>query len=84
MLFGESLTFECPDECPIDCRYVGDLLEFGQSSICCRCPVLVCKMPRTDEDMPYMPIVPPTDYRDDWAREWDRFFKDGTVPRLCM
>lgn len=76
--------FEIPDRCPKDCQFTDDIKNFGQSGICIRCPVMVCKEPTTKEEENYMPIVQAYDYRPDWAKEWENFFKDGTYPKLKL
>lgn len=71
--------YEFPDKCPEDCGLKDDLPSFGQNSICTRCPVFNCG----DSDSP--PLVSGEGYREDWAKEWKRFF-DGEVdcPRLTF
>jgi len=63
--------YEVPDECPVDCKYCGDMGKYGQNSICGRCPVFVCPG-----------MVEPEGYRDDWAEEWVKFFETGREPDL--
>ena len=68
---------EFPDECPPDCRFEDDFGNYGQSAICGRCPVFVCKEPD--------PLVPAEGYRLDWAKEWKRFFDGETdFPQLRL
>ena len=57
--------YEIPDTCPKDCKFTGELLD--QSGICFRCPVMLCESEYN--------IVPPEYYGDDWAEQWDKFFK---------
>jgi hypothetical protein len=57
-----------------NCKYgggdkYGNFFEYGQGSICIRCPVFCC----FEESM-----VDPEEYREDWAREWRDFF-DGKI-----
>lgn len=66
MKVGSKLQFEVPDSCEDDCKFREDLQEYGQNSICGRCPVLIC----TGDD----PLVEPEGYRADWAEEWVKFF----------
>lgn len=80
--------YELPDSCPKDCKYTGELEFFDQSSICTRCPILVCgpvKMavdkdghgPVSEEQADHhvdFCMVKPEGYREDWAKEWFRFF----------
>jgi hypothetical protein len=68
--------YEVPDKCPENCKFKNDILNYGQNAICGRCPVFVCEEPRTEEDKMYMPLVPADEYRDDWAEEWEKFFKE--------
>jgi len=59
-----------PNDCPKDCSFKNDFSIFGQSSICGRCPIFNCggefKLLECDE------------YREDWVKEWKRFF-DGEI-----
>jgi len=84
MKFGSELQFECPDQCPSDCAYKDSIMKYGQNSMCTRCPVLNCKEPKTEEDKKYMPLVPADQFRDDWAKEWDKFFKTNEEPILKL
>jgi len=78
--FGTKLQFEYPTKCPQGC--ILKPASFYQGCICTKCPVFCCKQPITEEDKIYMPILKPNDFRDDWAEEWDIFFKTGKQPRL--
>lgn len=69
--------YEVPDKCPEDCSLRPD--SFYQGCTCMRCPVLNCK-----EDPDGFCLLRSEDFREDWAREWERFFKDGTVPELPL
>lgn len=69
--------FTVPDACPKDCSLRPT--SFYQGCICMRCPVLCCK-----KDENGICLIEPEDFREDWAREWERFFKDGTVPELPL
>lgn len=79
--FGTKLQFEYPDKCPTDCS-LKPTAGFSQGDICTRCPVFCCKMPVTEEDKMYLPILHPHEFRDDWAEQWDNFFKTGEYPKL--
>lgn len=76
---------EFPDNCTSCKLLIVERATFSQSSICTRCPVFVCRMPVTEEDKMYLPMVQPDDYREDWAIEWKKFF-DGEIerPRLVL
>lgn len=65
-------SYEIPDKCPEDCPFTDDLMHFGQSAICGRCPVLVCTP--CDEGWA---LVEADDYRPDWAKVWHEFFQNG-------
>ena len=82
MKFGTKLQFECPDKCPKDCKLKPDL--FYQGCMCTRCPILNCKEPITEEDKLYLPLVAANEFRDDWAKEWEKFFKTGEEPKLYL
>ncbi len=49
-----------PDKCPPDCEFIDDFTNFGQSAVCVSCPVFNCG----GDD----PMMPPEDYRKDWAK----------------
>jgi len=74
--------FTVPDDCPSDC--VGKDEPFYQGCLCTRCPVFCCKEPVTEEDKYYMPLVPADEFREDWAEEWEHFFKTGEEPKLYL
>ena len=78
--FGTKLQFDYPEECPENCLMKPEY--FYQGCACCRCPVFSCKEGETEEDKMYMPLVPANQFRDDWAEEWDKFFKTGGYPEL--
>lgn len=72
-----SDQIEIPEECPEDCKFKGSY--FG---MCMRCPVSVCTNPT---DNPLLPVCEPENYRADWAREWELFFKKLIpVPQLYI
>ena len=68
--------YEVPDKCPVDCSLKRDIKEFGQNSLCIRCPVFNCAQPKTEEDKMYLPLIEPEHYREDWALEWKMFFEN--------
>jgi hypothetical protein len=83
MKFGTKLQYECPDgetcsTCILKPEY------FYQGCMCTRCPVFNCKEPVTEEDKYFMPILPANEFRDDWAKEWDNFFKTSEQPKLYL
>jgi hypothetical protein len=80
MKIGQNLQFEVPDKCPPDCTYKNDIGDYGLSAICIRCPVLNCKI--IDESKYGGPIIDPRDFRNDWAADWENFFKTGKHPEL--
>ena len=77
-----SNKYNVPDKCPEGCVFNDSLIMYGQGSPCTRCPVMCCKMPVTDEDKKYMPIVSAKEYRKDWAKEWNTFFETGKIPQI--
>ena len=81
--FGTKLQFKHPIKCPQSCIFKSEAF-FDQGCICTRCPVLCCKQPITEEDKIYMPMIEPDNFRDDWAEEWDNFFKIGRRPKLQL
>ena len=79
--------YEFPDKCPKDCKFTDDVRQYGQNSICIRCPVFNCSMPEnpTEEDKIHLPLLRPEDYRPDWAKEWRKFFDGETdFPHLSF
>ena len=82
MKLGSTLQFECPDNCPKECSLKPEF--FYQGCFCTRCPVLNCKEPITEEDKDYMPLIRNSQYRDDWAKEWVKFFRTGEKPKLKL
>jgi hypothetical protein len=79
MKYGSRLQFECPDNCPKNCEFINEFREFGQSSICVRCPQFNCS-----KDNEGFCLIEPSHYRDDWGEEWDLFFKTGKIPKLKL
>lgn len=83
MKVGTELQFEFPDECPEGCIYQSE--PFSQGSMCTRCPVFCCTDYNTDKNSPiHGPLIDPNGYRDDWAEEWEEFFKTGKEPILML
>lgn len=69
---------EFPDSCPGKCKmHPYSFIHCGQSSPCMRCPIFNCGGS--------VHLIEPKDYREDWAKEWKRFF-DGEVdfPQLPL
>lgn len=76
--------YEVPDDCPKECLFYNDLEEYGQGSICIRCVVLNCKKIPGPDGEPFS-LIEPEHYREDWAKEWVRFFKGETdYPELKL
>ena len=71
MLLG---GFEVPDTCPEHCA--GKNTSYGQGDSCCRCPVFNCTV---EEDNPYGPMLRKSEYRTDWGKIWEKWFRDGAV-----
>lgn len=69
--------YEVPDNC-IGCPYRDDTQELSQGGLCFRCPVMIC----TGDD----PMVPPEDFREDWAEAFARWFTTNRVgyPELTL
>ncbi len=82
MKIGSKLQFEILDACPLGCPYNEEV--FYQGCMCTRCPIFNCMPPITEEDKDYLPLIEPKGYRDDWAKEWEDFFKYGTQPKLIF
>lgn len=61
-LFGT----ECPKNCP------GKEINFTQGGLCHRCPILNCV-----PDKEGFCLIDPSDYRQDWAKEWRNWFNNG-------
>lgn len=65
-----------PDDCPIAC--IGRKEKFSQGGICFRCPILNCKTIVIRNEEGYyeeVNVLPPNDYREDWARIWSEWFE---------
>ena len=71
--------YEVPDNCPGNFALKDDLMQFGQSSVCCRCPVFCCG--GNDADLR---LIEPEGYREDWAAEWAEFFKTNDPACLTL
>jgi len=72
--------YEVPDDCPKDCKFTGCI---SQGDWCHQCPVFNCA-PTEDEDGGEFYLCRPEDYREDWAAEWEEFFKTGKTPELAL
>lgn len=84
MKIGSHLQFEVPDNCPKDCIYKNRFHEYGQCSVCSRCPVFNCQIINWEDGTTIYAMVNPEHFRDDWAREWQEFFKSGREPILPL
>jgi hypothetical protein len=72
---GSKLQYIVPDKCPTSCSLKP--VHFDQGAICFRCPVILCS--KNDGFC----VLEPSDIRDDWAEEWEAFFKGYIdAPRL--
>jgi len=69
MLFSKD-KIEIPDNCPDNCVFKEDLIQFDQSCMCTRCPIFNCM-----KDSSGFCMIEPENYREDWALEWKKFFK---------
>ena len=74
--------YEVPDKCIDDCKLKPKFLD--QSAICSRCPLFICIQLDSDPEGIYTPCVNPENFREDWAIEWQEFFKTGKVPQLFL
>lgn len=77
--------YRVPDKCPDDCRFRKDPMAQMQGGFCYRCPVMNCSpMEYQEEDGSIIEVrmVEPEQYRLNWAKEWERFFKEGVLPLL--
>jgi len=63
--------YSFPTECPVDCP--GHFLPFSQGGLCYRCPIFNCR----EIGDSGMRLIEPQNYRQDWAEEWDNWFKNG-------
>lgn len=82
MKIGSDFQFEVPDKCPENCTEKPE--HFYQGCMCTQCPIFTCKEPITDEDKKYMPVISAQNFRNDWAKEWETFFKLGIHPQLKL
>lgn len=71
---------EFPVDCPKECPEKGKpkLFYQRQGNFCYRCPIFSCRGK--------FPIVEPEEYREDWAREWKKWFASGMkgLPNLIL
>ena len=82
MKIGSKLQFEVPDECPVICPNFEARLSSCRGDECYRCPVSSCRPVYKEPDGSYFYALYPDRYRDDWAAEWEQFFRDGTWPEM--
>jgi len=76
MKIGSKLQFIVPDSCLSDCPYRKE--PFYQGNMCCSCPVFNCSSFGDKNSR----LLEPEEYRDDWAEEWEKFFRTGKAPAL--
>ena len=85
MKIGSKLQFEVPDNCDRCHLKPENFLEsFSQGDICSRCPIFNCKFMDDIETDEYWCLINPEEYRDDWAKEWEKCFKEKTYPQLNL
>ena len=60
---------EIPDSCPQNCPEKGK--PFYQGNLCSRCPIFNCS------GDPEYALLRPEEYREDWAKEWKKWFDKG-------
>ena len=72
---GQLLPAKCPTDCP------GKTEAIWQGGLCHRCPVFNCV---PDEEG--FSLLPPEDYRSDWAKAWQEWFDDDMkgLPKLHL
>lgn len=75
-------SYELPDACPDNCLFRDEVNAFSQGSMCYHCPVINCT-PFEYEGKRFT-LVDVTEFRLDWAAEWDEFFRTGKVPELHL
>lgn len=63
-----------PDSCPTNCAFKEQPLY--QGCACTRCPIFNC----VGKDR----LLEPDCYREDWAKEWEKFFETGEFPILKL
>jgi len=69
MQIGSKLQFNVPNQCLQNCEYKSEI--FDLNAICFRCPVFTC-----NKDEEGFCMIEPEDYRDDWAKEWEIYFRE--------
>lgn len=69
-----SKKYMMPDKCPGNCKFKNEL--FYQGNMCSRCPVFNC--------CGEFKLIEPDDYREDWAKEFEIFFKTQKIPVLYL
>jgi hypothetical protein len=74
LIGGQEFPEECPKKCP------GKDDNIGQGGLCYRCPIFNCqKFDYTQEDGKVFKIsmLRPDQYREDWAKNWKKWFDTG-------
>lgn len=74
--------YTLPDACPENCPFLGDAQAISQGGMCFRCPVINCTP--MEYEGKQICLVDPADYREDWAAEWEKFFRSGEYPALRL
>jgi hypothetical protein len=73
--------YEVPDDCPTGCP--GNKEPFYQGNLCCSCPIFNChKVPASPEYADkdgMLCLVEPDDFREDWAKKWETWFKGDMI-----
>jgi hypothetical protein len=86
MKIGSQLQFEIPDHCPENCEFIEEKKFFSMTSFCFRCPIINCTSfdgpPDENGKSEPMCLVNPEDFGEDWAKEWEEFFKGGPIPEM--
>ncbi len=67
-----AARYDVPDKCPRSCPFINDFRIYGQNAVCCYCPVFLCRKPGPGTESN---IIPPEDYREDWAGQWSEWFR---------
>lgn len=65
MNIGSNLQFTIPNTCPSNCKHKS-IEKFNSCSACLICPIFLCN--------DRINIINKTNYRDDWAEKWEKFF----------
>ena len=70
MKIGSKLQYEVPDKCPEDCKHIKTECK-AVNGLCALCPVCLYSTGMGTV------IVPPEQFRDDFAKAWVEFFDTG-------